>query len=85
MPEPTEKVQINFQLDANDAIALDALARADGYDKRASWIRRTIRTEIGRRLSATVTTLPHAAGEQPVPLVTLRDDGPDPLAEAIPA
>jgi hypothetical protein len=75
MAENTEKVQINFQVSPEDAVAIDALAKQDGDDKRASWIRRIIRREISRRiLSATVKALPHPTGAQVVPDVTLTLD-----------
>jgi hypothetical protein len=82
MAESTEKVQINFQVSPEDAAAIDALARQDGYDKRASWIRRVVRAEVGRRMI--VTALPHPAGAQVVPLINIRDDGPE-AAELQPA
>jgi hypothetical protein len=74
MAENTEKVQINFQVSAEDAEAIDALARIDGYDKRASWIRRIMRETIAARQSAvaTVTTLPRPTGAQVVPVVTIQ-------------
>ena len=65
----TEKVQINFQVSSEDAAAIDELARQDGYDKRASWIRRVVRAEVGRRFNATITTLPYPEGAQVTPAI----------------
>lgn len=55
-----EKTQINFQTSIDDAAAIDALARADGYDNRSAWVRAQLRSIINARRGeiATVTALP---------------------------
>ena len=68
-----EKVQINFQTTSDDAAAIDALARADGYDNRSAWVRAQLRSVINLRRGeiATVTTLPRPEGAQVVPVVSI--------------
>lgn len=86
MAESPEKIQINIQVSPEDAAAIDALARQDGYDKRASWIRRVLRAEIGLRYNVvSVTALPRPAGAQIIPVINVEsdDDGPE-LAEMEP-
>lgn len=69
-----DKTQINFQTSSDDAAAIDALARADGYDNRSAWVRAQLRKVIDMRraeIVVTVTTLPRPDGAQAVPVVSI--------------
>lgn len=68
-----EKTFINFQTSAEDAAAIDALAKADGYDNRSAWMRSIVRKVINSRRAeiVTVSSLPHPEGAQVVPVVSL--------------
>ena len=68
-----DKTQINFQTSAEDAEAIDALAKIDGYDNRSAWVRTHLRAVIDARRDeiVTVTALPHPSGAQVVPVVSV--------------
>lgn len=69
-----DKTQINFQTTNEDAAAIDALASRDGFDNRSAWVRWNLRKVIEARRSeiVSVTTLPHPADAQVVPVVTIQ-------------
>ena len=49
-----DKVQINFQTTAEDAEAIDNLARTDGFDTRSAWVRFHLRKVIDARRAEVV-------------------------------
>ena len=69
-----EKLQINFEASLDDRDVIDALAKIDGYDKRAPWLRAQIRRVISARRDeiVAISTLPHPVDGQPVPVIHVR-------------
>jgi metal-responsive CopG/Arc/MetJ family transcriptional regulator len=52
-----EKIQINFKTNADEAAAIDALAKIDGYDNRSAWVRTHLRQVINARRNELTQTL----------------------------
>lgn len=44
-----DKVQVNIQIDAEDAAFIDALTKKDGINNRSAWIRFQLRPVIDAR------------------------------------